>query len=290
MTILIIAAVVLAIVPLIYILADVAISGASVISLSFLTHLPTAPNLSGGGIGPMLAGSFIMVGLAALVSIPIGVGAGVFFAEWPSAKLATVSSFMNDVLTGFPSMVLGLFVFVVIVLTTKHFSAFAGGVALSFIMIPIIARTTSESLKLVPNSLREASMALGVPRWKTIFRIVISTGKTGLLTGVVLAIARATGETAPLLLTADKQSLYNKSLYPANWFIDCSHLQLWYFRIHVLGDPSLGSRFSPYTYYACAKPFCQTCNRKELNRSKDVITNQQEPKMYNRQEKRSHVI
>jgi phosphate transport system permease protein len=109
---------------------------------------------------------------------------------------------MNDVLTGFPTMVLGLFVFIVIVLTTKQPSAFAGGIALSLIMTPIIARTTSESLKLVPLSLREASMALGIPRWKTVLRIVLSTGKNGLLTGIVLAVARAAGETAPILFTA----------------------------------------------------------------------------------------
>jgi phosphate transport system permease protein len=109
---------------------------------------------------------------------------------------------MNDVLTGFPSIVIGLFIFIIIVLTTKHFSAFAGALALSFIMMPIIARTTDESLKLVPTTLREASMALGISRWKTIFRVVVSTGKTGLLTGILLAVARATGESAPLLLTA----------------------------------------------------------------------------------------
>jgi phosphate transport system permease protein len=120
---------------------------------------------------------------------------------------------MNDVLTGFPSMVLGLFVFIIIVLSTKEFSAFAGAVALSFVMIPIIARTTDESLKLVPMTLREASMALGIPRWKTIFRVVIGTGKTGLLTGILLAVARATGETAPLLLTAATSNHYATSLF-----------------------------------------------------------------------------
>jgi phosphate transport system permease protein len=154
-----------------------------------------------------------MVGLAALISVPIGVGAGIFFSEWSSSPLSTISGFMNDVLTGFPTMVLGLFVFIIIVLTTRHFSAFAGGVALSFIMIPIIARTTDESLKLVPLTLREASMALGIPRWKTIFRVVIGTGKTGLLTGVLLAVARATGETAPLLLTAAASTHYATSLF-----------------------------------------------------------------------------
>ncbi|MGD0996454.1 MAG: phosphate ABC transporter permease PstA [Candidatus Bathyarchaeia archaeon] len=213
MTIAVIAAVVLAIVPLVLILGDIFIKGASAINLGFLTHLPTAPTFPGGGIANAIVGSFTMVGLAALISIPIGVGAGIFFSEWPSSKLSTVSGFMNDVLTGFPSMVLGLFVFIVIVLTTKEFSAFAGGVALSFVMIPIIARTTDESLKLVPMTLREASMALGIPRWKTVLRVVISTGKNGLLTGILLGVARATGETAPLLYTAATSSYFATSLF-----------------------------------------------------------------------------
>ncbi len=213
MFILIRVAVVLAVVPLVLILGDVLIRGAPALSLTFLTHLPTGPTFSGGGIASVIAGSFTMVGLAALISVPIGVGAGIFFSEWSTSSLSKISGFMNDVLTGFPSMVIGLFVFIVIVLTSKHFSAFAGGVALSFIMIPIIARTTDESLKLVPHTLREASMALGIPRWKTIFRIVISTGKNGLLTGIVLAIARATGETAPLLFTSASSSYYITNLF-----------------------------------------------------------------------------
>src|SRR4029077_14650827 len=127
----------------------------------------------GGGIANAILGSFIMVGLASLISVPIGVGAGVFFSEWPESRLATLSSFMNDVLAEFPSIVIGIFVYIVIVLTTGTFSAVAGGLALSIIMIPIVARTTEESLKLVPRSLREASMALGVSRWKTVLRVVI---------------------------------------------------------------------------------------------------------------------
>jgi phosphate transport system permease protein len=213
MTILIIIALVIAIIPLILILGDVLIRGGPAISLTFLTNLPQPPNVSGGGIANALIGSLAMVGLATLISIPIGVGAGIFFSEWSSSKVSTISSFMNDVLTGFPTMVLGLFVFIIIVLTTKQFSAFAGGVALSFIMIPIIARTTDESLKIVPVTYREASMALGVPRWRTIFKVVISTGKTGLLTGVLLAIARAAGETAPLLLTAATSTHFATNLF-----------------------------------------------------------------------------
>jgi phosphate transport system permease protein len=213
MTVLIIIAVVLAIVPLILILGDVLMLGAPAISIGFLTHLPTGPTFSGGGIANTIVGTFTMVGIGALISVPIGVGAGIFFSEWSSSKLSTISGFMNDVLTGFPSMVIGLFVFIILVLSTKHFSAFAGAVALSFIMIPIIARTTDESLKLVPTTLREASMALGVPRWKTIFKVVLSTGKTGLITGILLAVSRATGETAPLLFTAAYSTYYPTNLF-----------------------------------------------------------------------------
>jgi phosphate transport system permease protein len=213
MTITVIAAVILAVIPLILILADVLIRGVPIMNLTFLTNLPTAPDLPDGGIANAIVGSFTMVGLAALIAVPIGVGAGIFFSEWDSSKLSAVSGFMNDVLTGFPSMVIGLFVFVIIVATTREFSAFAGAVALSFVMIPIIARATDESLKLVPMALREASMALGIPRWKTVLSVVISTGKNGLLTGVLLAVARATGETAPLLLTATTSNYFASSLF-----------------------------------------------------------------------------
>lgn len=213
MTFLILIAVALAVIPLIYILAEVFIKGGAAVNLSLLTHLPVGPMDPGGGVANALAGSFIMVGIATAISVPIGVGAGIFFSEWHTSKLSTVAGFMNDVLTGFPSMVLGLFVFIIIVVQTHEFSAFAGAVALSFVMIPIIARTTDESLKLVANSTREASMALGIPRWKTIFRVVLSTGKTGVLTGIVLAIARATGETAPLLLTAGYSTHYITSIF-----------------------------------------------------------------------------
>jgi len=212
MTILVLAAVILAVVPLILILGDVFVKGAPAMSLDFLLHKPTAPNLPGGGIGPAIEGSLIMVGLATLISIPIGVGTGIFFSEWSTSKLSVISGFMNDVLTGFPTMVIGLFIFILLVLPAKTNSALAGAVSLSIIMIPIIARTTSEALKLVPVTLREASMALGIPRWKTVLRIVLGTGKNGLLTGILLAVARAAGETAPLLFTAATSGLFLRSL------------------------------------------------------------------------------
>ncbi len=202
MTVLIYVAVGLAVVPLLLILGDVALRGAPVLTLSFFTKLPTPVGVPGGGIANAIIGSFVMVGLASLIAIPIGVGAGVFFSEWPESRLSASASFLNDVLAEFPSIVIGIFVYIVVVLTTGTFSALAGGIALSIIMIPIVARTTEESLKLVPRTLKEASMALGVSRWKTVLRVVIATGKSGLITGILLSVARAAGETAPLILTA----------------------------------------------------------------------------------------
>ena len=212
MTGLIMVAVALAVIPLVLILGETIIQGAPALSFSFLTNIPTPVGVPGGGIGPDLQGTFIMVGIAALISVPVGVGAGVFFSEWPESRLSLLSSFTNDVLAEFPSMVIGIFVYLVIVLATHTFSSIAGAVALSIIMIPIVARTTEESLKIVPQTLREASIALGVSRWKTVIRVVMSTGKTGLATGILLAVARATGETAPLILTALGNSYFITSL------------------------------------------------------------------------------
>jgi len=208
MTGLVYAAVAVAVVPLVLIVGDVVIQGGSQLSLSFLTNLPRPVGVPGGGIGNAIEGSAIIVGLATLIAVPIGVGAGIYFSEWPESRLSFISSFMNDVMAEFPSITLGIFVYIIIVLTTRTFSAISGGVALALIMIPIVARTTEESLKIVPVSLREASLALGIPRWKTVIRIVISTGRSGLATGILLSIARATGETAPLLFTAFGSSYY----------------------------------------------------------------------------------
>lgn len=209
---LVLLAVVIAIIPLALVLGDVVVQGFSAISLKFFTLNPPSPcsttqiangvSSCSGGILNGIEGSFLMVGLAVLIAVPLGVGAGIYFSEWPESRLSFLSSFTNDVLAEFPTITIGLFVFVLIVGPTRTFSAVAGAVALAIVMLPIVARTTEESLKIVPTTLREASMALGIPRWKTIFRVVISTGKSGLATGILLAIARAAGETAPLVVTA----------------------------------------------------------------------------------------
>ena len=206
-------AVILAMSSLGVILGEVIWNGAPTISLTFLTNLPTPVGVPGGGIANALIGSLTMVGIATLISVPLGVGAGIFFSEWPESRLSTLSSFMNDVLAEFPSIVIGIFVYVLVVLATHTFSALAGAIALSIIMVPIVARTTEESLKLVPVTLREASMALGIARWKTVTRIVLSTGRVGLATGILLAVARSAGETAPLILTALGSTYFATGLF-----------------------------------------------------------------------------
>ena len=167
MTILIYIALALAAIPLVLIIFDVVIQGAPAMSMSFLTTLPQGP-LVIGGIASAIEGSAIMVGLASLVAVPLGVGAGIYFSEWPESKLSFLSSFTNDVLAEFPTITLGIFIYIVLVNPTKTFSVVAGSAALAMIMVPIIARTTEESLKIVPVTIREASMPRGIPRWKTV--------------------------------------------------------------------------------------------------------------------------
>jgi phosphate transport system permease protein len=212
MTALIFVAVGVALVPLALVLSEVIVQGLPAMSLSFITGLPQGP-LEVGGIANAIEGSAVMVALGSAIAVPVGVGAGIYFSEWPESRLSFLSSFTNDVLAEFPTITLGIFVYIIIVAPTRTFSAVAGGAALAIVMLPIVARTTEESLKIVPVSLREASMALGIPRWKTILRIVIGTGKSGLATGILLAVSRAAGETAPLLLTA----LYSNYLIRTLW-------------------------------------------------------------------------
>ncbi len=202
----------LAVVPLFVVLSDIVVNGLPVINLTFLTSRPTPVGVPGGGIGNAIEGSFVMVGLASLIAVPVGIASGIFTSEWRESRIAVAASFANDVLAGFPSIVIGIFVYVTVVLATGTFSAIAGAVALSIIMIPIVSRTTEESLKLVPHSLREAAMALGISKWRTIVRVVLSTGRGGLVTGILLAVARAAGETAPLILTALGSTLWISGL------------------------------------------------------------------------------
>ena len=199
---LMVVAVVLAILPLFFILLDLLVKGASSLSLDFFTKMPAPVGEEGGGVAHAITGTLIMVGTAGLIGLPVGIGAGIYCAEYPASRLTWVTRFVADVLNGTPSIVIGVFAWAWIVAEQKHFSALAGSVALAMLMIPMVMRTTEEMIKLVPNSLREAALALGYPRWRTSLAIVARTALPGILTGSLLAIARISGETAPLLFTA----------------------------------------------------------------------------------------
>jgi phosphate transport system permease protein len=195
-------AVVLAILPLFFILADLVIKGASSLSWDFFTKMPVPAGESGGGVANAIVGTLIIVGAASLIGIPLGVGAGIYSAEYPASRLTWLTRFVADVLNGTPSIVVGVFAWTWIVARQKHFSALAGSVALAMLMIPMVMRTTEEMIKLVPNSLREAALALGYPRWRTSLSVIVRTTLPGIVTGTLLAVARIAGETAPLLFTA----------------------------------------------------------------------------------------
>jgi phosphate transport system permease protein len=191
------ACVIIAVIPLLSILYEVVSRGAPQLSINFLTQKD-----ADGGIGPAIQGTLILIGLTSVIGIPVGVLSGVYLAEFGNNKYAASIRIVNDVLTEFPSIVVGITAFGVVVLgIIGSYSPLAGAVALSFILIPIVARTTEESLKLVPNSVREAALALGVHKWRTTLSVVLPAAKGGLVTGTLLAIARIAGETAPLIMT-----------------------------------------------------------------------------------------
>ena len=183
------------------ILSYIAMRGISSISFRFLVDTPR-PVGEGGGIGNAIVGSAVLLGLACAAGIPTGIATGVYLSEIGRNWFGNIVRFLIDTLTGIPSIVTGVFVYAVIVLRMKHFSAFAGGVALALIMIPIVARTTEEMIKLVPHSLREGALALGAPQWRVTLGVVLPAAASGIATGVMLSIARVSGETAPLLFTA----------------------------------------------------------------------------------------
>jgi len=188
--------------PLLAVLGYLLYRGAGAISLSFLTQTPKPVGEPGGGMANAIAGSGIILGLASVLGIPLGIGAGIYLAEYGRGRFADVIRFTPDVLNGVPSIVVGLAVYTLIVLRQKHFSALAGGVALGIMMIPTITRTTEEVLRMVPNSIREAALGLGIPKWRSILSITLRTATRGVVTGIMLAFARVAGETAPLLFTA----------------------------------------------------------------------------------------
>jgi phosphate transport system permease protein len=197
-----VAAVVIAVIPLGLVLTYVAVQGIAGLNWSFFTQLPKPVGEVGGGMANAIFGTLEIVALASMIGVPVGVLAGVYLAEYGASKLGKVVRFAADVMSGVPSITVGLFVYGIIVLRTHQFSAWAGAVALAVLMLPTVTRTSEELLKLVPNTLREAALGLGVSRWRATIKVVLRTAAPGIATGVMLAVARVAGETAPLLFTA----------------------------------------------------------------------------------------
>ncbi len=198
--------------PLVSVFAYVVEQGFSSVNWDFFTQLPKPVGETGGGMANAVLGTAILIVLASSVGVPVGIGAGVYLSEYGRGKTAYFLRFAVDLLTSVPSIIVGLFAYAVLVMPLKRFSAFAGGAALAVIMIPTVARTTEEILKLVPGHIREAGLALGLPRWKVILRIVLRGSMGGVVTGVMLGVARVAGETAPLLFTAFNNRFWNRGL------------------------------------------------------------------------------
>jgi phosphate transport system permease protein len=201
--------VVLVLVPLFAIFAYLVYRGLGSINWAFLTQTPKPVGEAGGGMANAIVGSAFILALASLLGVPVGVGAGIYLAEFGRNRFGDVIRFTADVLNGVPSIVIGMVAYSLVVLSQRHFSALAGGVALAIMMIPTITRTTEEMLLLVPQALREAAYGLGVPRWRTTISITLRTATSGVITGIMLAFARVAGETAPLLFTAFGNQFWN---------------------------------------------------------------------------------
>ena len=192
----------MAIVPLFIILTYLLTRGIGALSASVFTELPPPPLVDGGGFGNAIVGTAIMVGIGALISVPLGIMAAIYLSEFQEGKASDWIRFATNVLSGVPSIIVGVFAYSAVVLTTKSYSAWAGGFALSILMLPIIVRTTDESLKLVPQDVRQASVGVGANRYQTVLQVVLPAALPAIITGITLAVARAAGETAPLLFTA----------------------------------------------------------------------------------------
>lgn len=202
----------LVLLPLALILFYLAAKGIASLNIEFFIQMPKPVGEPGGGMANAIVGTLILIGLACVVGLPIGILGGIYLAEFSGSRVAQAVRFAADVLNGIPSIVIGLFAYTMLVLPFKRFSALAGGAALGIIMLPVVLRTTEELIKLVPGSLREAALALGVPQWKVTIRIVLRTATGGIVTGVMIAVARIAGETAPLLFTAFGNQFWSTNL------------------------------------------------------------------------------
>jgi len=204
--------VILVLAPLCAIFAYLLYRGIGSINWAFLTQTPKPVGESGGGMANAIVGSCLILGIASVIGVPLGVGAGIYLAEFGRNRFGDAIRFTADVLNGVPSIVIGIVAYSIVVLSQRHFSALAGGVALAIMMIPTITRTTEEMLLLVPQALREAAYGLGIPRWRTTLSITLRTATSGVITGIMLAFARVAGETAPLLFTAFGNQFWNLSI------------------------------------------------------------------------------
>jgi phosphate transport system permease protein len=192
----------LTVVPLVLILVHLLRAGLTSVNPAFFTRLPAPVGETGGGMGNAVLGTVFLVGLAAALGLPVAIGAGLFLAEAEGSRFAGVVRFLTDVMNGIPSIVVGIFVWAWVVVSMGHFSALAGGIALAIMLLPMVTRTTEEMIRLVPRELREGGLALGFTRWRTTLGIVLPAARSGILTGVLVSLARVAGETAPLLFTA----------------------------------------------------------------------------------------
>lgn len=212
MTALMLAATAAVLIPLGLIFFHIVKMGLSSLNPDFFTNIPKPTGETGGGMANGMMGSFVMIAMASLIGLPVGVLGAIYLAEYGGGRTSTAIRFAADVLSGTPSIITGMVAYTLLVVPMKGFSALAGSVALAMIMIPIVLRTTEEQLKMVPGSLREASLALGVPLWRTSLKVTLRSALSGVMTGVLLAIARVAGETAPLLFTALGNQFWGKSL------------------------------------------------------------------------------
>jgi len=206
------ASVIVALVPLAFVLFFVVSQGVQALNLAFFTHMPTPVGESGGGMANAIVGTLILTSLAAVMAVPIGIVSGIYMSEYAGTRFAALVRFAADTLNGVPSIVIGLFAYTIVVVPFRQFSALAGGFALGTMMIPIIARTTEELLLLVPGSMREGALALGATRARAVFSVVVPAALPGIITGIILALARVAGETAPLLFTAFNNRYFSTSL------------------------------------------------------------------------------
>jgi len=202
-------AAILVLAPLGAIFGYLVYKGIGSLNWAFLTNVPHPVGEPGGGMANAIVGSILILGLGSIIGVPLGIGAGVYMAEFGRGRYVDIVRFTADVLNGIPSIVVGIAVYALVVLPQQHFSALAGGVALGIMMIPTIARTTEEMLLMVPNTIREAALGLGIPQWRTTLQVTLRTASKGVITGAMLAFARVAGETAPLLFTAFGNQFWN---------------------------------------------------------------------------------